>query len=226
MRVKGFVAALAVVATMAPSAVAQAEVVTSPVKALELMTEARVAGAKCGYLSAAERRELTDYAARVELVAVRRAGAAAARKALQHGRKQGLSGCSEDKREKVLAVLEGARRAARGAPVRAAARAAPARQRDVRRQRAERLRAVARVRRASVSSAVRSARPGPVGKYVALATAYYHALKCRNRPQAELMRMWRGVRDMHYRLLRQAGGAAVARAKRTAARRGNARPCR
>ena len=220
MRVKGAVTALALAMVAGMSAVTRAEVVASPVRALELMTEARVAGEKCGYLSAAERRELTDYAARVELVAVRRVGAAAVRRALLQGRQQGLAGCSEEKREKVLAVLEGARRAARGVPAVVPGRAGRVDEVAVRHSQA------ARPPRTEARAAVAHGRPGPVRRYVALATAYYHALKCRNRPQPELMRMWRSVRDMHYRLVRTVGGAAVARAKRIAERRGNARPCR
>ncbi len=226
MRVKGIAAAAGLMAAVSSWGVAQAEVVTSPSKALALMTEARVAGEKCGYLSAAERRELTEYAARVELVAVRRAGAAAARRALLDGRKRGLAGCSEEKRETVLAVLEGARRAARGAPMMTTARPIATKRVAQRRERAQRSRVAAHARRTAARPAARQARPGAVSRYVALASVYYHALKCRNRPQAELMRMWRGVRDMHYRLVRQAGGAVVARAKREAARRGNARACR
>ncbi len=222
MRVKGFVATLAVLAAGMTASAARAEVVTSPVKALALMTEARVAGARCGYLSAAEQRELTDYAARVELVAVQRAGADAARKALLEGRRLGGGSCSEAEREKVLAVLEGARRAARGAQTVSMTRVAPVR----RSSEPERQRSKVRMQRASWQPVAKAGRPGPVGKYVALASAYYHALKCRNRSRAELMRMWRNVRDMHYRLVRKVGGAAVARAKREAARRGNARACR
>jgi len=191
---------------------ARAEVVTSPTKALRLLTEARVAARKCGYLAPATHQELTGYAARAELVAVRRSGAAAARQALKDGRRRGATGCSAEKRALVMAVLEGARKAAR--------RASQSPRRTQRRETATRVRrAVWRAERAD-------GRAGSVRAYVTLASAYYHALKCRNRPQAELMRMWRRVRRAHYDLLHTAGGAAVARAKHEAARKGYARGCR
>ena len=208
---------------------ARAEVVTSPTKALRLLTEARVAAQKCGYLSPAQRQELTDYAARAELTAVRRAGAAAARLALKQGRQRGAAGCSEEKRDLVLAVYQGAREAARKAGVRPAVARA-----QTSRRAAERHRATPRTTRRKTPRNVQRAvwRPEPramrnedVRAYVALASAYYNALKCRNRPQAALMRMWREVRRAHYALLRKAGGAVVAQAKRTAARQGNARAC-
>ena len=208
---------------------ASAEVITSPTKALRLLTEARVAAEKCGYLTPAARRELIDYAAQAELVAVRRAGAAAARQALREGRRQGAASCSEEKRELVQAVLHGAREAVRKARVRPAVAEARQRPRPApRRQvapRTIRRTMTAQPQRVAWRARTWDAHAANVRAYIALASAYYTALKCRNRPQAELLRMWRQVRRAHYDLLRQAGGAVVARAKRTAARRGNARAC-
>jgi len=200
---------------------ARAEVITSPTKALRLLTEARVAAQKCGYLTAAEREELTDYAAQAELAAVRRAGAEATRQALMAGKQRGSAGCSEEKRALVLAVLEGAREAARSTGRRAANHGAARRaaQREATRQ------ARRSARRSRPRGRANGTSMADVRAYVALASAYYNALKCRNRPPVELQRMWQRVRRAHFDLLRKAGGAVVARAKHTAARRGNARAC-
>ena len=217
---------LALLALAALGAVtARAEVVTSPVQALRLLTEARLLADKCGYLKPEERRELMNLAVRAELVTVRRVGAAAARDAVKQGR-AAATGCGDERRTFVRAVYEGAHEAAR--------RAIPQRQRQAARlhsrqpapaavpRRRARLRRVGAV---SATSGIAAAR-GPLARYRALATTYYLALKCRNRPQGELMRMWRRVRDVHYATLRQAGVQAVARAKRAAERAARARSCR
>ena len=217
---KAILFALGLFAIGLSAAPLQAEVVTSPTKALRLLTEARVAAQKCGFLNPAARQELTGYAARAELTAVRREGTAAARQALKEGKRRGAAGCSAEKRDLVMAVLEGARKAAR------VARRTP---RNPRREarRPERPRPLAgRVQRAAWRPTPGNRHGDDVRAYIALASAYYNALKCRNRPQAELLRMWHTVRRAHYDLLHAAGGAAVARAKREAARRGNARGCR
>ncbi len=210
---------------------AQAEVVTSPTQALKLLTEARILAERCGYLSPAQRRELTDLAAEAELITVRRAGAAAASAAVRKG-KAAAKACTDEKSELVNAVYEGARAAARrGVSKRQARRERRASEsgRKVRQDSVGNDRA--RVRRVARVSAVGQGRKhehrsSDVARYRSFATAYYLALKCRNRPQGELMRMWRKVRDMHYATMRKAGGRAVARAKAAAERAARARSCR
>ncbi len=232
------VSGLAGVALLGVAMPAAAEVVTSPVQALKLLVEARVAGDKCGWLDAAKRRELDDYAARAELMAVRRAGAAAAKRAVAEGRRLGNAGCSAEKREKTLAVLHGAREAmrARAGSARSTARRMARRtvqrrtvqqrtvqQRTVQRrtvqQRKPMQQRVARVRSSAREDAL-------LRRYRRLAAAYYNALKCRNRPHGELMGMWREVRDLHLAILRRGEKSALARAKEGARRAGVRRGCR
>ena len=214
---------------------ARAEVVSSPSKALRLMTEARVAARKCNWLKPAERRELTDYAVRAELAVVRREGAAAARAAVSQGKAAGAAGCTDEKKEMVHAVLKGAREAMRRLPGhRMAMRAeAPA----YRQPRGSAIvqhekpgpRMQARVQRTGWKGGTHktmTSHRGSVERYRLLAASYYHALKCRNRPQGELMRMWREVRDLHFAILRSGRKDALARAKASARRKGRARACR
>ncbi|GEM_PF-6992393 len=222
--------------------VARAEVVSSPAQALRLLTEARVAAEKCNWLDAAARRELTDYAARAELAAVKREGPEAVKRAVRQGRAKGnAGGCTQQQRELVTAVLQGAREAARRELPRTRRLAADVR-RPVQRQMPRRV-----VRQQAHMAAVRNdhargwrgrssspqvrifmqnaSRQADVRRYQALATAYYGALKCRNRPHAEMMRMWRQVREMHFAILRSGRKAALARAKAAAQRAGTARSC-
>ena len=207
-----------------------AKVVTSPTEALKLLTEARILADKCGYLRPAQRRELTDLAAKAELITVRRAGAGAASAAVRRGR-AAAKACTDDKRELVSAVYEGARAAARRSTIR---QARPAMHAPKPRQQARKdsnMEGHARVWRVTVlssanKSAVQGRKSSDVARYRSFATAYYLALKCRNRSHGELMRMWRKVRDMHYATMRKAGGRAVARAKAAAERAARAKSCR
>ncbi len=226
--------------TLAMTAPLRAEVVSSPARALQLMTEARVAAQKCHWLSAGERQELTGYAARAELAAVRREGAAAAKAAVTRGKARGAAGCTPARKELVLAVLQGAREAMHGARAqRRAVASAPRRERPAPRVRraparaaavvASEPRLVARVQHAGWKATTVARQPrarGAVARYRVMATDYYNALKCRNRPQGELMRMWRQVRDLHFAILRAGKRDALARAKAEARRQGNARACR
>ncbi len=215
---------------------ARAEVVTSPTQALKLLTQARLLADRCGYLDPSQRRELTDLAARAELSVVRRVGARAASAAVRQGR-AAAGACGEDERELVNAVYEGAREAAlRGASRQSRSVAGSTRRGRGRLARgasrsASRTAGSTRVRKVSLPVAAREGRGrdrnrSALARYRSFATAYYLALKCRNRPQGELMRMWRKVRDLHYAMVRKAGGRAVARAKAAAERAARASSCR
>ncbi len=142
---------------------ASAEVVSSPSRAVEMLVQARVMAARCGWLGRERREELAAYAARAEMAAVRREGAARARRAVRQGRRAGsAAGCDGEGREMVLAVLEGAREAMRasGAAPASSARARPAQAADKPARAASKRRADSRrdVRRVDRRSGAREAR--------------------------------------------------------------------
>ena len=209
---------------LAPAA--RAEVISSPARAVQLLAQARAMAAKCGWLDARARNELAAFARQARKAATRREGERTARRAAKKGRALGAkAACNAENREMVMAVLEGARAAMREA--KGTARKAP--KAAMKAKAAQKRRPAPRRADAAKAKGAKGARKASgvsLARYRRMASAYYHALKCRNRPHGELMRMWRKVRDAHMALLRQEGGAAVARAKAAAARKGRAKSCR
>jgi hypothetical protein len=95
--------------------------ITSPVQALELLAKSKEIDLKCRRLSAAERQELSDYAARAEIAVARRNSAADAQAAITIGKAKGNAAkCDEATLTKVRETLSAARRALANLPSRVA----------------------------------------------------------------------------------------------------------
>lgn len=162
-------------------------------EAVRILTRARAADHKCGYLSAAERNELSRFTARAKIAAASQSSAGAAKSAAAAGRAEGSLGrCSADSEADVRETLVAARDAI-------AAAAPPAK-------------AGRSNKKTPAMAADKSQRPAGRGLkfYAAAVRAYYLERRCRSLPRNDAGRFWRGIVVLHKAAVSAHGKKAVA----------------
>jgi hypothetical protein len=181
--------------------------VTAAEEAVRLLSKAQAEDRRCGFLSGAERSELSRYADRARAAATAQSSALAARGGAAAGMSEGrASGCSEDLRADVRETLEAARAAAAEANRASAPRPASA--------------ALAAGGRDDPPATVRG-----LGFYASVVGAYYLERRCRSLSRSDAERFWKGVVRIHREAMAEHGQAAVARVMLKAERDAAASAC-
>lgn len=192
-------AALSVTA-MKPAAAAQG----AAAEAVRILSRAHAADRKCGYLSAAERGELSRYSERAKIAAASQASAVAAKSAAAAGKAEAASGrCSAGLEADVRETLVAAREAAASV-----GSSAKTKDTGVKPQR-------------SAAAGRDDDRAGRLtGKglkvYAKVVRAYYLERKCRSLPRGDANRFWKGVVALHKSTVAANGTKAVAQLMRHA----------
>ncbi len=189
-------------------------------EAVRILSRAMTVDAKCSYLSAAERGELSRYAARAEIAAASQASVKSAKAAAAAGRAEGSSAnCSKDAEADTRETLEAARSAV------AALAAAPAP--DVAEPPAEKKprKQAAAVQAEPDDEPDFQSKGGSLGRYKTVVRAYYLERECRSLGRAEQDRFYKAMVRLHRATVSASGARAVARVMHQAERNASGSSC-
>lgn len=188
-------------------------------EAVRLLTSARAADLRCNYLSAAERAELSRYAARAEVAAASQSGVAVARKAAAAGMTEGgAATCSAELEADIRETLAAAREAVAQATSAGAGQTVP----------------VSRPAQPDVGTAAQAPSrdrrmqrrvTGSLTHYEQAVRAYYLERECRSLPKAAARQFWKGIVQLHKATVAALGAARVAPVMREAERRARTSSC-
>lgn len=175
------------------------------VEAVLILSRARAADRKCGYLAEDERRDLSRFAARAEIAAASQRSPQEAAKAASTGRAAGsAAACSPELEADIRETVVAAREAV---AARDAEEAAP--------------------RRRALKPEAKPGEGGEAGLgfYRQVVSGYYLERQCRSLPRRDADRFWKAIVRLHRATLARNGRAAVARVMAKAEREAAASGC-
>ncbi len=186
-------------------------------EAVRILSKARTADKRCKILSAAERSELSRYAARAEIAAANQVSPKAATGAAASGAALGQSGtCSPDLAADVRETLTAARDAVAAAgPAEPRAAAAPPPKKP----------AMAAKRKMETPERPRRVTGGGLTRYARIVKAYYLERQCRSLSKPQASAFWKGIVRLHKQVVASNGAGAVAPVMRSAERQANGSSC-
>ena len=185
-------------------------------EAVRILARAGAVNDKCGYLTSAERSELSRYEARAEIAAANQSSAKRATSAASAGAAEGRrAGCTGEAEADVRETLVAAREAVREADRR------PSSTEVQQKPKAQPAKAASR---SDGGEPIRSGSKG-LGFYARVVGAYYLERECRSLSGRDAERFWEKIAELHKQTVRQNGKAAVARVMAQAERNARGSSC-